>query len=84
MNSGENADDEEILGFSESYFKIAPTHLDECTKNKLLNLRQENIRPQINIEINDKIPDESDQNNKPDDKKSDDRDHIKTINKKKD
>ena len=41
------------------------------------------MRPQRNIEINDKIPDEKYQNNKPNDKKSDGRYHIKTINKKK-
>ena len=46
LNAGENADDEEIFGFSESYFKIAPRHLDECTKRKLLNLQQENMRLQ--------------------------------------
>ena len=42
----DNADDEDIFGFSESYFKTAPRHLDECTKNKLWNLQQENMRPQ--------------------------------------
>ena len=41
------------------------------------------MRPQINIEINDKIPDESGQKNKPDYKNSDDRDQIRRINKKK-
>ena len=40
------------------------------------------MRPKRNIEINDKISGESDQNNKPYDKKSDDRDQIETINKK--
>ena len=64
-------------------FQIAPRHLDECTKSKLLNLKQENMRPQRNIEINEKIPDEKYQNNKHDDKDSDDRDQIPTINKKK-
>ena len=37
--TGENADDEEMFRFSESYFKAAPRHIDECTKNKLLNLQ---------------------------------------------
>ena len=46
LNTGDNADDKDIFGFSESYFKIAPIHLDECTKNKLLNLQQENMRLQ--------------------------------------
>ena len=41
------------------------------------------MRPQRNIEINDKIPDGKYQNNKPDDKKYDDRDQIRTFNKKK-
>ena len=36
--TGDNAHDEDIFGFSESYFKTAPSHLDECTKNKILKL----------------------------------------------
>ena len=40
------------------------------------------MRPQRNIEINDKIPDEKYHNNKTDDKKSDERDQIRTIGKK--
>ena len=68
LNARENVDDKENFRFSESYFKIAPRNLDEYTKSKLLNLQQENMRPQRNIEINDKIPDEKYQNNKPDDK----------------
>ena len=36
LNGGDNVDDEEILGFSESYLKIAPTNIDEYTKSKLL------------------------------------------------
>ena len=43
--TGENADDEYIFGFYESYFKTVPSHLDECTKNKILKLQQENMRP---------------------------------------
>ena len=81
--TGENADDEDIFGFSESYFKTAPRHLDECTKNKSLNLQQENMRPQKNIENTDNIPDETYQMNEPDDKNSDKRDQIRKINKKK-
>ena len=57
LNAWDNANDGEIFGFSESYFKIAPRYLDECTKSKLLNLQQENMTLQRNIEINDKIPD---------------------------
>ena len=45
LNAGENVDDEECFGFSESYFKIAPTNIDEYTKRKLLNLQQDNMRP---------------------------------------
>ena len=40
------------------------------------------MRPQRNIDINENIPDEKYQNNKSDDKKSDDRDQIRIINKK--
>ena len=58
QNAGDNVDDEEHFGFSESFFRIAPTNIDEYTKNILLNTQQENVRPQRNIEINDKIPDE--------------------------
>ena len=39
------------------------------------------MRPQRNIEINDKIPDEKYHNTKIDDKKSDERDQISTIGK---
>ena len=46
-------------------------------------MQQENIRPQRNIDINDRIPDEKYQNNKTNDKKSDERDQIRTIGKKK-
>ena len=72
-----------MIWVSESYFKTAPTNIDEYKKSKLLNLQQENMRPHRNIETNDKPPDEKYQNNKPYDKKSDDRDQIRTINKKK-
>ena len=34
LNAGDNADDKEIFGFSEYYFKFFPRHLDECTKSK--------------------------------------------------
>ena len=45
LNAGDNDDDEEMFGFSESYFKTAPSHLDECTKHKTLKLKQDNVRP---------------------------------------
>ena len=41
------------------------------------------MRPQKNIEITHKIPDDKNQNIKPDKRKSDDRDQIRTINLKK-
>ena len=40
LNTEDNAEDKDVFGFSESYFKTAPRHLDECTENKLLNLQQ--------------------------------------------
>ena len=54
FNTGDNADNKDFFGFSESYFKTTPRHLDECTKNKLLNLQQENMRPQKSIENTEK------------------------------
>ena len=63
MNSSDNVDDKESFGISESFFKIASTNIDEYTKNKLLNLKQENMRPLRNIEINENISDEQYQNN---------------------
>ena len=58
LNAGEISDDEETFGFSESYFKTAPSHLDECTKHKILKLQQDNVRPQKIIENPNIIPDE--------------------------
>ena len=72
-----------MFGFSESYFKTAPSHLDECTKNKILKLQQKNTRPQKIIENTDIIPDETYQMNEPDDKNDDERDQISKIIKKK-
>ena len=69
--TGDNADDEDIFGFSESYFKTAPRHLDECTKNKILKLQQDNMITQNIIENPDIIPDETYQMNEPDDNNSD-------------
>ena len=57
LNAGDNVDDQENFGFTESFFKIAPTNMDDYTKNKLLNMQQENFRPQRNIDINDKQTD---------------------------
>ena len=63
LNAGDNVDDQENFGFIESYFKIAPTNIDDYTKNKSLNMQQENLRPQRNMEINDKRIDERHQKN---------------------
>ena len=76
LNAGDNVDDKENYGFTESYFKIAPTNIDDYTKNKLLNMQQENLRPQRNIYVNDKLTDERYQKNMIDDKESDERDQI--------
>ena len=59
------------IGFTESYSKIAPTNIDDYTKNKLLIMQQENLRPQRNIDINDKQTDERYQKTLIDDKESD-------------
>ena len=42
-------------------------------------MQQENMRPQRNIEINNKIPDERYQKNKIDDKETDERNQISKI-----
>ena len=42
-------------------------------------MQQENMRPQRNIEINDKLPDERYQKNNIDDKKSDETNQISKI-----
>ena len=57
LNAGDNVDDQEMFGFTESFFKTAPTNIDEYTKNKLLNMQQETMIPQRNIEINYKRTD---------------------------
>ena len=78
----DNANDEDIFGFSESYFKTAPSHLDECTKHKILKLQQDNVRPQNIIENPNLIPDETYQMYEPDDNNSDEKDQIGKIMKK--
>ena len=82
MITGDNADDENIFGFSESYFKTAPSHLDECTKNKILKLQQDNMRLQNIIENPEIIPGETYQMDEPDDNNYDERDQIRKIIKK--
>ena len=58
FNAGDNVDDQENFGCTESYLKFAPTNIDDYTKNKLLNIQQENLRYQRNVEINDRKTDE--------------------------
>ena len=58
LNAGDNIDDQEKFGFIESYFKITPANIDNYTKIKLLNMQQDNLRPQRYIDINDKQTDE--------------------------
>ena len=64
------------LGLQNHNTKIAPTNIDDYTKNKLLNMQQENFIPQINIGINDKRTDEIYQKNMNDYKQSDERYQI--------
>ena len=54
LNAGDNVDDKEDHGFRGSFFKIYPTVIDDYTKKKFLNMQLENLRPQRNIENNDK------------------------------
>ena len=76
LNSGDNVDDQEDYGFTGSFFKIAPTVLYDYTKNKLMNMQLENLRPQRNIENNDKQYDEIYQINMIDDMEYDERGQI--------
>ena len=72
-----------MFGFSVSYFKTAPHHLDEYTKLKILKLQQDNVRPQKIIENPNIIPDKTYQIDEPDDNISDERDQLTKIMKKK-
>ena len=83
MNSSENVDDQEHFGFTESFFKFAPANIDDYTKHKLLNMQEENMRPQRSIEINDKLTGERYQKNKLDDKESDEENQISKIDEEK-
>ena len=76
MNAGDNVDDPEYLGFTELYFKTAPTIIDECTKKKSLNMQLEYLIPMRNIENNYKQTYERYQKGFIDDKESDERDQI--------
>ena len=76
LNAGDTVDDQEDFVFTESYFKIAPTHIYDYTKNKLLNMQHENLRPQRNIDINYKQTDERYHKNMIDDKEYNERYQI--------
>ena len=65
-----------IMGFEDNFSKTVPTVIDDYTKKKFLNMQLENLRPQINIENNDKKSDEIYQIHIIDDKEFDERDHI--------
>ena len=58
LNSGDNVDDQEYCGFNGSYFKTAPTVIDEYTEKKFLDMQLEDLIPKKNIENNDKQTDE--------------------------
>ena len=45
FNAGDNVDDQEYYGFTGSFFKNAPTVIDDYTKNKILNMQLENPVP---------------------------------------
>ena len=40
LNTGDNVDDQEYFWFKGSYLKIAPTVIDDYTKNKFLNMQR--------------------------------------------
>ena len=54
LNVSGNVDDQENVGFTVSYFKIAPANIDEYTRNICLNMHKENLRPQRKINNNEK------------------------------
>ena len=58
LNAGYNVDDQKDFGFIGSYFKIAPTVIDDYTKNKFMIMQQENLIPHRSIENNYKQTDE--------------------------
>ena len=83
LNAGDNVDNFKKIGFTESYFNIAPTNIDDYTKNKLLFMQQDNLIPKRNIEINYKRTDERYQKNMIEKNESDERDQISKNMKKK-
>ena len=76
LNSGDNVDNQEDNGFTGSLSNIARTLIDDYTKKEFLNTQLEILRPQKNIENNDKQSDEKYQINMIDDKESNEKYHI--------
>ena len=76
LNAGDNVDDQEDYGFRGSFFKISPTVIDDYTKKIFLDMQLEKLRPQKNIENNDKKSNERYKINMIDEKYSDGRDQI--------
>ena len=58
LNAGDNVDDQNYYEFTGSFFNPSPTVIYEYTKSKQMNMQLENLRPQINIDNNDKQSDE--------------------------
>ena len=61
LNAGENVDDKKKLRFLNHFSKLR-LQIQMNIQKKLLNLQHENMRPQRNIDINDRILDEKYQN----------------------
>ena len=57
-NAGENVEGQEYYRFTESFFKISPTIIDDIIKNKLMKIQLWNLRTQRDIENIDKWSDE--------------------------
>ena len=76
LNAGEIVEYQEYYGFTGSFFKIAPTVIDEYTKKKLMNMQLVNLRFQRNIENIDKQTHERNQINMIEKNVSDERNHI--------
>ena len=54
LSASYNDEDQEYYGVTGSFYKIAPTVIDESTKMKLMNMQLWNMRSQRNIENIDK------------------------------
>ena len=76
LNAGDDVDDQEYYRFRGSFFKTAPTVIDDYTKNKFLNMQLEHLRPKRNIENNDQKYDKIYQINMTDEKECDERYNI--------